>query len=182
MNRINKMREGLTETEHAFFRAAKAKGFIVLRGGYPDFALRSQDGSFFVEVKSNGALPAYNQMGMMQFLANAGLPSYVSYDGEFPDLDKPFFRIKERTPRCDLCPINTKWEQLKESLHEHYRNKWNSIHKGTITRTKTRVRYLEEVLDKHKADKKRLSKACRELAISRDRFERALKEIKFDRY
>ena len=115
----------LTETERKFYLSARDQGFRVIRGGYPDFALsNSEIGPFFVEVKNTSYL-SDNQCAMMQFLASAGLPSYVSF-GEFPKLKSPYYPVKVREPRCELCGMNTTFERVHHDADKIYRNKWNA--------------------------------------------------------
>ena len=88
----NYLQRGITlnESESVFEVIAKSKGYTILRRGWPDFALRRADGSLFcVEVKSYADSLSTEQIRMIEFLASAGIPCYVSKNGEFPDLTRP---------------------------------------------------------------------------------------------
>lgn len=79
---------------------AETKGYVVFRRGWPDFALMREDGSLFcVEVKSDTDSLSHEQEEMIEFLALGGIPTYVSRNGEFPDLTKPEAKVNIDTDR-----------------------------------------------------------------------------------
>lgn len=90
----------MNESESVFEVMAKSKGYTILRNGWPDFALMRADGSLFcVEVKSYADSLSLEQVHMIDFLAFAGIPCYVSKNGEFPDLTKPVSSIHSEKER-----------------------------------------------------------------------------------
>lgn len=77
-------------SESKFEINAESKGCKVLRGGWPDYAVIGPDGALFcVEVKAGNSL-SEAQKEMIHFLTLAGIPCYVSWNGNFPDLNEPF--------------------------------------------------------------------------------------------
>lgn len=127
----------MNESELSFYTKASVLGFKVLRNGYPDFAIDGPNGPFFVEVKQEPDVLNPNQRDMITFLAKAGFPTYLTNGIEFTKLDNPIVPVNERMPRCDLCPINIKWEHMKNKLNEEldrkYRTKWESVRAHAVT-------------------------------------------------
>lgn len=90
----------MNESELHLIAIAESKGYVVLRRGWPDFALVREDEPLFcVEVKSGDQSLSKDQENMIEFLALAGIPTYVSRDGEFPDLTKPEVKVDSETDR-----------------------------------------------------------------------------------
>lgn len=149
----------LNESERKFVFSARDLGFKVVRGGYPDFGLSSSKiAPFFVEVKDKSVI-SDNQDTMIQFLANAGIPSYVSRHGRFPQLDSPYYPVKIREPRCELCPINTTSERIRYEAEKHYRNKWS-----------TKVHQLERKLERIESRHRHLQAASKQLLGQLEKF------------
>ena len=80
----------MNASESVFETMAEAEGCKVIRNGWPDYAVIGPDGSLFcVEVKAGSSL-SEAQKEMIHFLTLAGIPCYVSWNGNFPDLNEPF--------------------------------------------------------------------------------------------
>jgi Holliday junction resolvase len=169
----------LTETEREFYISARELGFEVIRGGYPDFALiSSKVGPFFVEVKNTSCL-SDDQDTMIRFLANAGLPSYLSWGGRFPRLGLPIHPVKIREPRCESCSINTTYKRLSHDTDQHYFHKWGSKisrleselesterrYQNLVAASKTVLTVLEQ-LEQFDATIKRLDMSYEEILVA----------------
>lgn len=112
----------MNESESVFEVIAKSKGYTILRRGWPDFALMRGDGSLFcVEVKRGSASLSREQEDMIDFLALAGIPCYVSRNGEFPDLTKPKVSIDSVNTRYAQSIIERKYHHRLELLEEKLR-------------------------------------------------------------
>ena len=100
----------MNTSESVFEVIAKSKGYTILRNGWPDFALRRADGYLFcVEVKSYADSLSTEQVNMMEFLALAGIPCYVSIGGEFPDLASPEFYVNTENTRYSRSVIEERY-------------------------------------------------------------------------
>jgi hypothetical protein len=106
-------------SESVFETLAISKGCKVLRGGWPDFAIIGPDGSLFcVEVKDGSGLSA-TQKEMIQFLTLAGIPCFVSWKGEFPNLKKPKkLEIQEKYKRIIEKEYHHRLEIVEEKLQQ----------------------------------------------------------------
>lgn len=112
----------MNESESVFEVIAKSKGYTVLRRGWPDFALMHADGSLFcVEVKSYMDSLSLVQVHMIDFLALAGIPCYVSKNGEFPDLINPVVSIDVKRTRPIQAIIEAKYHYRLEHVEEKLR-------------------------------------------------------------
>lgn len=108
--------------ESAFVVIAKSKGYTLFRNGWPDFALRRADGSLFcVEVKSYADSLSTEQIHMIEFLALAGIPCYVSSNGEFPDLTKPEINVDHENTWYSESIIEEKYHHRLEAVEEKLR-------------------------------------------------------------
>lgn len=109
----------MNTSESVFEVIAKSKGYTILRNGWPDFALRRADGSLFcVEVKSYADSLSTEQIHMIEFLALAGIPCYVSKNGKFPDLTKPEIDIATVNTWCSQSIIEEKYHHRLALVEE----------------------------------------------------------------
>jgi len=120
----------MNDSESEFAQVAESKGYTLRRNGWPDFALMRADGSLIcVEVKTPGDSLSQEQHDMIEFLSLAGIPCYISRNGDFPDFRKPVFKIDREFTKssksCRLCELNS--ERLRYSVEREYHSRLERV-------------------------------------------------------
>ena len=96
----------MNKTEQKFYETVKNKGYTILKGGWPDFALLTPDNQMFlVEVKSNQDRLRSSQKKMFKLLKKVGLQVFIAHNGKWPPI--PFEDFKKKI-KLDILTLTEK--------------------------------------------------------------------------